>query len=164
MQAPERRDDAHNAASQQPGQSATCCLPNVPTNSCYSGRFGTNNPYLSREVRYGPDRIHATANGRFSDPMTKSGPCLHVTRPSAAPVWMKLATLELSVTLKHSSGSQLGGYRTHSLPPRYPTMASFPTAVRSTQKVAHNVLRRQPISDVAITRTGKPILRTQGGR
>ncbi|KAK2778298.1 nadh-ubiquinone oxidoreductase 39 kda [Colletotrichum kahawae] len=43
-------------------------------------------------------------------------------------------------------------------------MASFPTAVRSTQKVAHNVLRRQPISDVAITRTGKPILRTQGGR
>ncbi|EQB54232.1 hypothetical protein CGLO_05957 [Colletotrichum gloeosporioides Cg-14] len=43
-------------------------------------------------------------------------------------------------------------------------MASFPTAVRSTQKVARNVLRRQPISDVAITRTGKPILRTQGGR
>ncbi|OHX00248.1 NADH-ubiquinone oxidoreductase 40 kda subunit [Colletotrichum incanum] len=43
-------------------------------------------------------------------------------------------------------------------------MASFPTAVRSTQKVAHNVLRRQPLHDIAITRTGKPILRTQGGR
>ncbi|KAL2877514.1 NADH-ubiquinone oxidoreductase 40 kDa subunit [Colletotrichum salicis] len=43
-------------------------------------------------------------------------------------------------------------------------MASFQTAVRSTQKVAHNALRSRPISDVAITRTGKPILRTQGGR
>ncbi|ROT37903.1 NADH-ubiquinone oxidoreductase 40 kDa subunit [Sodiomyces alkalinus F11] len=43
-------------------------------------------------------------------------------------------------------------------------MASIQTAVRSTQKVAHNALRRRPISDVAITRTGKPILRTQGGR
>lgn len=43
-------------------------------------------------------------------------------------------------------------------------MASLQTAVRSTKKIAPNVLRRQPISDVAITRTGKPILRSQGGR
>ncbi|KAG7106633.1 NADH-ubiquinone oxidoreductase 40 kDa subunit like protein [Verticillium longisporum] len=43
-------------------------------------------------------------------------------------------------------------------------MAPLQTAVRSTPKVAQNLLRRQPISDIAITRTGKPILRTQGGR
>ncbi|KAH7350067.1 NADH-ubiquinone oxidoreductase 40 kDa subunit [Plectosphaerella cucumerina] len=43
-------------------------------------------------------------------------------------------------------------------------MASLQTAVRSTKKIAPNVLRRQPISDVAITRTGKPILRGNGGR
>ncbi|TLS23739.1 uncharacterized protein PpBr36_06663 [Pyricularia pennisetigena] len=43
-------------------------------------------------------------------------------------------------------------------------MSAFPTAVRSTQKLAQSVVRRQPLSDVAITRTGKPIIRTQGGR
>ncbi|KAM0277543.1 hypothetical protein ACHAQH_005743 [Verticillium albo-atrum] len=43
-------------------------------------------------------------------------------------------------------------------------MAPLQTAVRTTPKVAQNILRRQPISDIAITRTGKPILRTQGGR
>ncbi|KAF6819647.1 nadh-ubiquinone oxidoreductase 39 kda [Colletotrichum plurivorum] len=43
-------------------------------------------------------------------------------------------------------------------------MASIPTAVRSTHKVAHSAIRRQPLHDIAITRTGKPILRTQGGR
>ncbi|TLD33997.1 hypothetical protein PspLS_01220, partial [Pyricularia sp. CBS 133598] len=53
------------------------------------------------------------------------------------------------------------------LPPSINTLASmsaFPTAVRSTQKLAQSVVRRQPLSDVAITRTGKPIIRTQGGR
>ncbi|KAK8109104.1 NAD(P)-binding domain protein [Apiospora sp. TS-2023a] len=43
-------------------------------------------------------------------------------------------------------------------------MASFATAARSTQRVVFNVAQRRAISDVAITRTGKPILRTQGGR
>ncbi|KAF6841544.1 nadh-ubiquinone oxidoreductase 39 kda [Colletotrichum musicola] len=43
-------------------------------------------------------------------------------------------------------------------------MASIPTAMRSTHKVAHSAIRRQPLHDIAITRTGKPILRTQGGR
>ncbi|KAL8375689.1 hypothetical protein RB595_007007 [Gaeumannomyces hyphopodioides] len=43
-------------------------------------------------------------------------------------------------------------------------MSSFPTAVRSTRRLAQSVVRRQHLSDVAITRTGKPILRTQGGR
>ncbi|KAK6852056.1 hypothetical protein PG990_014818 [Apiospora arundinis] len=43
-------------------------------------------------------------------------------------------------------------------------MASFPTAVRSTQRLVLNFAQRRAISDVAITRTGKPILRTQGGR
>ncbi|KAH8887063.1 NAD(P)-binding protein [Thozetella sp. PMI_491] len=43
-------------------------------------------------------------------------------------------------------------------------MASLPTAMRSTQKIARSALQRRGISDVAITRTGKPIIRTQGGR
>ena len=43
-------------------------------------------------------------------------------------------------------------------------MSSFPTAVRSTRRIAQTLVRRQPLSDVAITRTGKPIIRTQGGR
>ncbi|KAK8022623.1 hypothetical protein PG993_013390 [Apiospora rasikravindrae] len=43
-------------------------------------------------------------------------------------------------------------------------MASFATAARSTQRLVLNVSQRRAISDVAITRTGKPILRTQGGR
>lgn len=43
-------------------------------------------------------------------------------------------------------------------------MSSFPTAARSTRRLAQSVVRRQHLSDVAITRTGKPILRTQGGR
>ncbi|KAJ9134735.1 hypothetical protein NKR23_g9945 [Pleurostoma richardsiae] len=43
-------------------------------------------------------------------------------------------------------------------------MASIPAAARSTQKFAQKALQRRSISDVAITRTGKPILRVQGGR
>ncbi|ORY60721.1 uncharacterized protein BCR38DRAFT_442320 [Pseudomassariella vexata] len=43
-------------------------------------------------------------------------------------------------------------------------MASFPTAVRSSRRIALNFVQRRPISDITITRTGKPILRTQGGR
>ncbi len=43
-------------------------------------------------------------------------------------------------------------------------MASLSSAVRPAHKAARTVLRRQPISDVAITRTGKPIIRVQGGR
>ena len=44
-------------------------------------------------------------------------------------------------------------------------MASLPTAVRSTApKIARSALQRRTISDVHITRTGKPIVRVQGGR
>ncbi|KAI0122309.1 NAD(P)-binding protein [Daldinia grandis] len=47
-------------------------------------------------------------------------------------------------------------------------MASFPTAVRSSRKLAfnlnHNLNQARRISDLTITRTGKPILRVQGGR
>ncbi|KIH88983.1 NADH dehydrogenase (ubiquinone) 1 alpha subcomplex 9 [Sporothrix brasiliensis 5110] len=47
-------------------------------------------------------------------------------------------------------------------------MSSLPaTAVRSSQKMARTVLQQQQrraISDVTITRTGKPIIRVQGGR
>ncbi|KXX78259.1 NADH-ubiquinone oxidoreductase 40 kDa subunit, mitochondrial [Madurella mycetomatis] len=44
-------------------------------------------------------------------------------------------------------------------------MASLPTAVRSTApKIARSALQRRAISDVHITRTGKPLIRTQGGR
>ncbi|OTA99948.1 hypothetical protein M426DRAFT_324686 [Hypoxylon sp. CI-4A] len=43
-------------------------------------------------------------------------------------------------------------------------MASFPTAVRSSRNLAFNVLQARKVSDLAITRTGKPILRVQGGR
>jgi hypothetical protein len=46
-------------------------------------------------------------------------------------------------------------------------MASLPTAVRSTApKIAKSALhlQRRAISDVHITRTGKPLIRTTGGR
>ncbi|KAI1847707.1 hypothetical protein JX265_009136 [Neoarthrinium moseri] len=45
-------------------------------------------------------------------------------------------------------------------------MASFPAAVRSSRKLALNLtlVPRRAISDITITRTGKPILRTTGGR
>ncbi|KAI0106337.1 NAD(P)-binding protein [Hypoxylon sp. NC0597] len=43
-------------------------------------------------------------------------------------------------------------------------MASFPTAVRSSRKLAFNLVRARHVSDLAISRTGKPILRVQGGR
>ncbi|KAI1207777.1 NAD(P)-binding protein [Annulohypoxylon truncatum] len=46
-------------------------------------------------------------------------------------------------------------------------MASFPTAVRSSRKLAFNLTQARyvsHISDIAITRTGKPIIRVQGGR
>ncbi|KAJ4388013.1 Protein-lysine N-methyltransferase efm5 [Gnomoniopsis smithogilvyi] len=43
-------------------------------------------------------------------------------------------------------------------------MASLPTAMRSSPKIARKALQQRSISDVAITRTGKPILRVQGGR
>ncbi|KAJ4415561.1 Protein-lysine N-methyltransferase efm5 [Gnomoniopsis sp. IMI 355080] len=43
-------------------------------------------------------------------------------------------------------------------------MASLPTAMRSSPRIARKALQQRSISDVAITRTGKPILRVQGGR
>ncbi|KAK6953381.1 NADH-ubiquinone oxidoreductase 40 kDa subunit [Daldinia eschscholtzii] len=43
-------------------------------------------------------------------------------------------------------------------------MASFPAAVRSSRKLAFNLNQARRISDIAITRTGKPIIRVQGGR
>ncbi|KAK4161674.1 putative N6-adenine methyltransferase-domain-containing protein [Cladorrhinum sp. PSN259] len=44
-------------------------------------------------------------------------------------------------------------------------MASLPTAVRSTTpKLVKSAIQRRALSDVHITRTGKPIIRTQGGR
>lgn len=45
-------------------------------------------------------------------------------------------------------------------------MASLPTAARSSQKTARTLIQQQRrfLSDVAITRTGKPVIRVQGGR
>ncbi|EMR65312.1 putative nadh-ubiquinone oxidoreductase 40 kda subunit protein [Eutypa lata UCREL1] len=43
-------------------------------------------------------------------------------------------------------------------------MASLPTAVRFSPRVAINFTQARRVSDIAITRTGKPILRVQGGR
>ncbi|KAL7619952.1 Protein-lysine N-methyltransferase efm5 [Parahypoxylon ruwenzoriense] len=43
-------------------------------------------------------------------------------------------------------------------------MASFPTAVRFSRKLAFNLPQVRHLSDVSITRTGKPIIRVQGGR
>ncbi|KAI0016360.1 NAD dependent epimerase/dehydratase [Xylariomycetidae sp. FL0641] len=43
-------------------------------------------------------------------------------------------------------------------------MASFPTAVRSSRKLLLNFTQARHVSDLTITRTGKPILRVQGGR
>lgn len=43
-------------------------------------------------------------------------------------------------------------------------MAPLPIAVRATPKIARSVFQKRAISDVAITRTGKPIIRVQGGR
>ncbi|KAL2264002.1 hypothetical protein VTK26DRAFT_3557 [Humicola hyalothermophila] len=44
-------------------------------------------------------------------------------------------------------------------------MASLPTAVRTTApKLVRSTIQRRAISDVHITRTGKPLIRTQGGR
>lgn len=44
-------------------------------------------------------------------------------------------------------------------------MASFPTALRSSRKLASGLNHQaRHISDLAISRTGKPILRVQGGR
>lgn len=46
-------------------------------------------------------------------------------------------------------------------------MASLPTAVRSAApKIARSAFyqQRRALSDVHITRTGKPLIRTQGGR
>jgi NADH dehydrogenase (ubiquinone) 1 alpha subcomplex subunit 9 len=44
-------------------------------------------------------------------------------------------------------------------------MASLPTVVRATApKIARNAFQRRYISDVHITRTGKPLIRTTGGR
>ncbi|KAK7744344.1 Protein-lysine N-methyltransferase efm5 [Diatrype stigma] len=43
-------------------------------------------------------------------------------------------------------------------------MASFPTAQRFSQRVAINLTQARRASDLAITRTGKPILRVTGGR
>ncbi|KAH8670467.1 hypothetical protein BGZ61DRAFT_459421 [Ilyonectria robusta] len=43
-------------------------------------------------------------------------------------------------------------------------MASPLSAVRSARQVAHNVAGNRLLSDIAITRTGKPIIRLEGGR
>ena len=43
-------------------------------------------------------------------------------------------------------------------------MAPLPIAVRATPKIARSAFQKRAISDVAITRTGKPIIRVQGGR
>ncbi|KAL1853500.1 hypothetical protein VTK73DRAFT_9011 [Phialemonium thermophilum] len=43
-------------------------------------------------------------------------------------------------------------------------MASLPAASRPTLKLVQGALQRRFVSDVAITRTGKPIIRVQGGR
>ena len=44
-------------------------------------------------------------------------------------------------------------------------MASFPAAVRSSRKLAFTLNNQaRHVSDLAISRTGKPILRIQGGR
>ncbi|KUI59463.1 hypothetical protein VP1G_06711 [Cytospora mali] len=43
-------------------------------------------------------------------------------------------------------------------------MAYLPTAARSIPKIARKAVQKRPLSDVAITRTGKPIIRVQGGR
>ncbi|KAK0713798.1 hypothetical protein B0T26DRAFT_718406 [Lasiosphaeria miniovina] len=43
-------------------------------------------------------------------------------------------------------------------------MASLPTAARLTPKIARGALQRRGVSDITITRTGKPIIRTTGGR
>ncbi|KAF7563722.1 hypothetical protein G7046_g363 [Stylonectria norvegica] len=43
-------------------------------------------------------------------------------------------------------------------------MSSPLAAARSARKVAYNVAGRRLLSDIAITRTGKPILRVEGGR
>ncbi|KAI0836819.1 NAD(P)-binding protein [Hypoxylon sp. FL0890] len=43
-------------------------------------------------------------------------------------------------------------------------MASFPTAVRSSRKLAFSIAQARHVSDLAISRTGKPILRVPGGR
>ena len=50
--------------------------------------------------------------------------------------------------------------------PEIERMASFPTAVRFRliPRVAVNFTQARRVSDVAITRTGKPIIRVQGGR
>lgn len=43
-------------------------------------------------------------------------------------------------------------------------MASLPIAARSFPKIARKAVQQRSLSDVAITRTGKPIVRVQGGR
>ncbi|KAH7129313.1 NADH-ubiquinone oxidoreductase 40 kDa subunit-like protein [Dactylonectria estremocensis] len=43
-------------------------------------------------------------------------------------------------------------------------MASPLSAMRSARKITHSVAGRRLLSDIAITRTGKPIIRTEGGR
>ncbi|KAK0750455.1 NAD dependent epimerase/dehydratase [Schizothecium vesticola] len=43
-------------------------------------------------------------------------------------------------------------------------MAPLSTAARSAPRVARSTMQRRALSDIAITRTGKPIIRVQGGR
>jgi len=44
------------------------------------------------------------------------------------------------------------------------SMASPLSAARSARKVVHNVAGKRFLSDISITRTGKPIIRVEGGR
>lgn len=43
-------------------------------------------------------------------------------------------------------------------------MAPLPAAARSAPRAAQSIMQRRALSDIAITRTGKPIIRVQGGR
>ena len=43
-------------------------------------------------------------------------------------------------------------------------MGPLSTAARSAPRVARSTMQRRALSDIAITRTGKPIIRGQGGR
>lgn len=82
-------------------------------------------------------------------------------------VWLELPSWNSKAKLHHStddSGPPIEYNHSRLAIPDLARMASLPTAVRSTSKIARKALQQRSISDVAITRTGKPILRVQGGR
>lgn len=108
---------------------------------------------------------------------TKGGPS--VGRPALLGNWRRLVGLigalkysshrqdELSplITNPPTTGRRPIEQHTRLLAiPDLARMAPLPTAVRSSAQMARKALQQRSISDVAITRTGKPILRVQGGR